>query len=259
LPVPSRALALSPNGRLLATGGMDNVIHLWQMATGREIGRLLGHDGDIQSLCFSADGKRIASGSADNCALIWDVSRFLSPPGASDAKLSAKELAELWNELADSDAPRAFRAIEALANARAQAVAVCRANLRPATAEDLRPIRSLITDLDSDSFDTRERATTELSHLSVVAQPLLREALLRKPSPEAERRIARLLSDPEPGPSPAVLRSARAIEILEGIGTDDARGLLENLARGTAGAWLTLEAKAAHERLASRLRSTSRP
>jgi len=257
LPVESRALAISPNGRLLATGGTDNAVHLWQMSSGREIGRLLGHDGGIQSLCFSADGKRIGSGSADNCALIWDVSQFLAP-GAPDAKLSAKELAEFWTELADSDAPRAFRAIEALTNAPSQAIAVCRANLRPTTADDLRPIRSLIIDLDSDSFGTRERATTELSHLGIVAQPLLREALSRKPSAETESRIARLLSDPEPVTSPAVLRSSRAIEILERLGTDDARGLLESLARGTSGAWLALEAKAAQERLALRLRSASR-
>lgn len=68
----------SPRGDLIATGGsvggnaVNNVV-LWDAHTGREVRRLLGHEGDIESITFSDDGATIASTSADRTARIWDA------------------------------------------------------------------------------------------------------------------------------------------------------------------------------------------
>ena len=65
-------MAFSPDGTILATGGYDNVLRLWDVATGRKRAELAGHTGWIESLAFSPDGRVIASGGLDGVRL-WDV------------------------------------------------------------------------------------------------------------------------------------------------------------------------------------------
>jgi WD40 repeat protein len=70
------ALAFSLDGKTLASaagiGGSD--IHLWDVATGTEIGPPLeGHRRWVASLVFWPDGKKLASSSADQTIRIWDV------------------------------------------------------------------------------------------------------------------------------------------------------------------------------------------
>ncbi|MFL6468854.1 MAG: protein kinase domain-containing protein, partial [Pyrinomonadaceae bacterium] len=67
------SIAFSPNGTMLATGGMDDMIHLWDATTGEKLKTLSGHSGVVWSLEFSPDGKRLLSGSADKTARIWDI------------------------------------------------------------------------------------------------------------------------------------------------------------------------------------------
>jgi WD40 repeat protein len=71
-----RALAVSPDGALLAAAGANNTISLWEIATGRVLGRLRGHHGQVLSLAFTPDGRRLVSGSEDTTALVWDLAPF---------------------------------------------------------------------------------------------------------------------------------------------------------------------------------------
>jgi eukaryotic-like serine/threonine-protein kinase len=69
------ALAFSPDGKTLASaaGYAESDIRLWDIASGKEIGRLEGHGSYVSSLVFWPDGKKLASSSADQTIRIWDV------------------------------------------------------------------------------------------------------------------------------------------------------------------------------------------
>ena len=58
-----QCMAFSPDGRTLATGGVDRTIKLWNVATGKEHATLSGHAGEVRSLAFSPDGKELVSGT----------------------------------------------------------------------------------------------------------------------------------------------------------------------------------------------------
>ncbi len=67
------AAALSPDGQVLATGGYDSAIKLWNVASGRELRTLEGHNGAVFELAFRADGQVLASASGDRTVKLWNV------------------------------------------------------------------------------------------------------------------------------------------------------------------------------------------
>jgi WD40 repeat protein len=67
------SLAFSPDGRMLASGGHDDLVKVWDTATGQEALSLIGHTSSVYSVCFSPDGKRIASGSYHKTVKVWDA------------------------------------------------------------------------------------------------------------------------------------------------------------------------------------------
>ncbi len=67
------SLAVSADGRLVATGSRDDTARLWDAATGEELRCLRGHMDDVTSLAFSPDGRWVATGSRDDSVRIWDV------------------------------------------------------------------------------------------------------------------------------------------------------------------------------------------
>ena len=68
-----RAFAVSPDLKLAATGGDDRMLHLWDVASGRELARWPGHDGGVTALLFSKDGQTLFSGSQDGALKLWHL------------------------------------------------------------------------------------------------------------------------------------------------------------------------------------------
>src|SRR5207237_2340742 len=96
----------------------------------------------------------------------------------------------------------------------------------------------------------RNKATRALEGLEELAYPVVHKALAGSVPLESRRRIERVLSRLKgPVASPKTIRELRAVEVLEHIGTPEARQVLHVLAQGAAGARLTEEAKASLERL----------
>jgi WD40 repeat protein len=251
--------ALSPDGRTLATGrhyqGQGNQrmsVHLWEVATGKQRRRYDGHEGCfIEDLAFSPDGKTLASGSSDSTVLLWDVYR--TPGEMPRGKPTEEKARQLWDDLRSPEAGVPFASLSRLLAVPEQAVALLQRELRPVPKLKPNHLARLIADLDAEEFATRQRAMAELEKLGEVAEAPLRRALEGGPSLEVRRRAAELLTRIErqrgPNPPPERLRTLRSVELLEHLGTPEARALLQDLASGEPEAPLTRQARAALRRL----------
>ncbi len=67
------AMALA--GTLLATGGKDNRVLLWNLETRQRVGEFLGHNGAVKALGISSDRTLLASGASDNYVKLWDIGK----------------------------------------------------------------------------------------------------------------------------------------------------------------------------------------
>ncbi len=68
-----RCLAMSPDGKWLASGGEDGVVQLWDVAGAKPGAKLADHKDWVLCLAVSPDGKQLASGAIDGTIRLWDV------------------------------------------------------------------------------------------------------------------------------------------------------------------------------------------
>jgi WD40 repeat protein len=242
-----RAAAFSADGKLLATGSGNGLIRLWDVANGQRIHGFVGHRGGVVAVAFAEGGSTLITASLDGTALVWDLPALLEVGRSRRIDLSARQVQALWSDLSSDDATRAYEAVETLARAPSATVPFVRQHL---TAMSALQLARRIKDLDSDEFDIRVQAMRELAVMGKFAEPALRKLLTEKPSLEARRRAKDLLVLLDhPTFMMEHLRALRAVEVLERIGDEPARKVLQSLAEGAAEATLTREAKAALDRL----------
>jgi WD40 repeat protein len=67
------SLAISSDSQIIASGGEDRTIKLWDLSTGTLLDTLTGHNGIVKTLAFSPDNQKLASGSEDNTIKIWQI------------------------------------------------------------------------------------------------------------------------------------------------------------------------------------------
>jgi WD40 repeat protein/serine/threonine protein kinase len=108
------AVAIAPDGNLLATGCEDGTVRLWDVATAREVSTLKGHTRPLCYVAFSPDGKTLASSGRDTTVRLWDVDKrsaittlrghtaevfsvCFSPDGKTLASASTDSTVRLWD------------------------------------------------------------------------------------------------------------------------------------------------------------------
>jgi WD40 repeat protein len=85
-------VAFAGDDNLLATGGIDGAVRLWDHKTGVIRPTLSGHKSWVNSLAFHPGGKLLASGSSDGTIQLWAVAELTTktPPPKNDPPRAAK-------------------------------------------------------------------------------------------------------------------------------------------------------------------------
>jgi WD40 repeat protein len=244
LPALVQALAFSPDGKTLAISREST--WLWEVATGR-----VRHRFPVSTitLAFSPTGLLATGGEKYAYIDLWD---WRDPCLKLPQSLSAKELDQLWSDLAAANATVGYRAIATLRADPPKAVAMFTKRLQPIEAVTAAQLEQLIAELGDEKFPVRERAYQRLVTLNEAARLALQKALSGKPSQEVKVRVEKALALLDGPIAPRQLRYLRAMEVLESIGTAEARRVLQQLAGGAAGAVETEDARAALMRLAQK-------
>ncbi|MSQ93361.1 MAG: WD40 repeat domain-containing protein [Gemmataceae bacterium] len=269
------SVAFSPDGKTIAVGaslgeiaagnGIGSSVFLFETATGRQRARFDGGGSHVHSVAFSPCGLMLASIGRDCVALVWDVTGQIQASKRTPARLDAEPLGARWEDLGKgdafkegvvdmrkADAAEAWQAIHALVVRPAQTVSYFEKRLRPNVKMEPKRLDELFKDFDGDNFNVREKATKELVDIGPAAEPSLRKLSAGNPSDKVKACIEDLL-DPAKGRIwVEERRHSRAIEVLEYIGTPEAKKLLEPLAQGEPGSQRTQDARATLERLAKR-------
>jgi hypothetical protein len=242
-------VVFAPDGKSLAYAGAGGAVYLVDVPTGKEVAAFKGHGGLVNAVAFAPDGKTLASASNDTTALIWDISK-VARPAANVSMPQPGDLEKWWQALTSDDAGKAYEAIRALAAAPTEAVAWIKDRVKPASGASKKQIEELVFQLDDVQYKVRYKATSELELIGEEILPVLDIALLAKPPPEMKKRLEELRRRVTPGLTlrGERLRLVRAVEVLELIGTTEARQVLQTLADGAPGALLTRHARAALQR-----------
>ena len=247
----------SPDGRLLAAVSSDargqgsGKVALWELASGKVRAEFTGHRGSITALAFAPDTRTLATGSDDTTVLLWDLVGRLGETARPDTKLTAKELASLWDEL-DGDAVKAHQAMVRLTAAGAATVALLRKQVPPAAGEslDAKEIDRLVTDLDSDSFEYQGKSQSSSGNVRQISPLRLTQSAgshtvagEETPRPGTGQRAEHGRAGPRHGTTGTGPGSAGTPGHTGGV------QLVQELARGNPDAPLTAEAKRVLRRL----------
>lgn len=143
---------------------------------------------------------------------------FLNPREASAVAepataVSPATLNAAWSDLASADEGKVVKAILTLSKTPKEAVAFLRDNLLPVKA-DPKVVEQLVQQLNSDKFETRQRATEELEYLGKYIKDDLTKALAAAQGVEPKQRLQQLLDRlPDPAKDKAMpnLGNARSI------------------------------------------------
>jgi WD40 repeat protein len=252
---------LSPDRRLVAAGvaSVPRVkpdgtsvpstarVNIWEAASGTLRCELTGHQGSISALAFAPNGRTLATGSSDTTIVLWDLAR----KAENQPALKPDELDALWKVLDEQSAKTAEEAMRKLAARPGEVIPFLREHLKAAEGPlDAATLTYLVGQLDAGRYATREAAGKRLERVGKPAVEPLRAALKANPSLELKERVEKLLTRIERTHGMAPWwQSLRGIEVLERIGSPEAKELLASLAKGAEGAPSTRMAAEALERL----------
>jgi len=93
-PGPVNAVQFAADGRTVVTGGFDDRIRFWDIATGLKRTELRGHDGYVNDLAVSPDGNLLVSAGWDNRVVLWQAAsrRMVETASATPVQVEAPVL-----------------------------------------------------------------------------------------------------------------------------------------------------------------------
>jgi WD40 repeat protein len=126
---PVWAVAFSPDGKVVASGGVDGKIRLWEATSGKLLRQWRAHAGGVRALTFAPDGNSLASGGFEGKVCLWDpddgeqlrrldgqpacvTALAFSPNGKTLASAGGDRAGRLW-DVADGSVRQILRGREA--------------------------------------------------------------------------------------------------------------------------------------------------
>ena len=100
----------------------------------------------------------------------------------------------MWADLGSEDAAIAYKAICRLQGRPDEALRLVKARLRPAPKVAAQAVARRISELDSNRFAVREKASQELEEWGELVESALQDALKEQGSLERRRRLEELLA-----------------------------------------------------------------
>jgi hypothetical protein len=234
-----------PNDRSCLTITPLGGIQCWELASGQERFSLPGTAkvNFAVTASISPDGRLFATiGPAG--IIVWSFEKIAGQSGPE--QLSRTKLQSLWEEFTAYDARKSYAAMCKLAACPNAPPFI--AEVAPRKTELSSRVNKAIGNLGAAQFSTREQATADLIGVGDAARVTLNLELAKdNVSAEAARRIRQILAKLQPrivGPASLdELHAARVAELLELIGSKDARELLKKYAADFGGEPLGREAK----------------
>jgi WD40 repeat protein len=250
------ALAFSPGGRILAVAWNVNPrsengvrtdtwsLQLLEGFSGQEIRKFELEMKSGHCLAFAPDGRTLACSKGESTILLWDLTGRQNNARSQVKPPSAKEIDGLWADLA-SDAAKAEPAIWTLVFSPSQSLPVLKRGLKlsVAPADD---VAKLVADLDTKQFASRQKAIASLIEMSLAAESTVNKIMAGGLPLEQQQRLKPFLERCRL----ETLRQLRAVDVLDQIGTEQAKELLAALAKSSPSPQVSQFATAALERYA---------
>ncbi len=229
-------------------GSTRLVVRIIEWASGDTRMELAAGGLSISAVNYSPDGKSLAMGLQDSTVLLFDATGDAAPKPWKD-KPSAHD--KLWDALAGKSARDAWTAMRELADRPDAALALVRERVKPVAAPAVPTadqVAKMIGNLDAPAFAAREAAMKDLKRYGKMLETELRKAMDTTPSPETKERIEKLLAAiaKPTAPNPT---EARVVELLERIGSAEAKAELAKLAAGDPASLMTQDAAQTLKRL----------
>jgi hypothetical protein len=244
------ALAVSLDGRTVAVGEGDHSITVYELATGDIRQRLVGHRTTLKDLVAGPNGRLFSVAWNDSFAFVWATNPAAA---AQHSRIDEAAFETEWRKRREPDAKSAFQAMVRMAGDPTATAKHIQKNLKPTTSVDAKSLDKVFADLDADAISVREKATQMLDEFGRVAVQASRARLQTIRSEEVKSRLTQFIERQEREElNSEELRAFRAVELLESLGSEEARKVLEQLAKGERSAWLTIESTRALSRLKSK-------
>jgi WD domain, G-beta repeat len=257
---PVHSVAVSSQGWVLASGSEGGTIQLRELATGLELLRLEDPGNPVYGVAFAPDGKTVASAMHDATALLWELAPL---EGIARVARPVTDLAldKLLADLVSEDGHVMYRALWTLSAFPKETITFLRADLADRCRDRQERLRQLVIDLGAADFERREAAYRKLDRLGMLAQATLKRAMAETKSDEVRSRLVALLQSLENRKFKDVelLLDRRIVWVLERIGSQDARMILQELGKRDSSYSAAEDARIALDRLqcgASKLKNS---